>query len=124
MNTKTLYLGLICLLSPFAAHAQSDHNMTWTVSGIEGIAALDLDINIGTQYFTANGGVHSEDGRTLAITGTCFETAQGGVNCIFFVGNGLTVALDLNSLLSGRWSTYNVSGQEVEAGTVTLDSIR
>jgi len=106
-----------------SSYGQSDASLSWSVSGINNVDQLKLDINFGNRYLASNGVVVQSNGNAVPLSGTCFETAQGGAFCTFSAQQGSTLVLDLQSSLNGTLRTINVNGQAIETGSLTLVEI-
>lgn len=105
------------------AGAQSDASLTWSVSGIDNVDEIRLDVDFGTRFIPSNGVILQSNGDGVPIAGTCFENAQGGVFCTFSIQAGSTLILNLQSTLNGTLRTLGVSGQTLETGSLTLTDI-
>ncbi len=121
---RKIAFAVICFSLSNMSIAQSDYNVRWSISGVQGVTEMSADINVGTQYLSSNGGVTLTNGNTVPVVGTCFFTNNDGVFCTFSYQQGETVVLDLGPTISGAWRTTNVLGNVVETGTATVVNMR
>lgn len=124
MKKLTLTLLVVFAVFPLNSIAQSDYSVTWDLSGLEGVSQVTVDMNVGTVFLTANGGILLENGLTIAVTGTCFFTAQGGVLCTFVLPGGSTAQLDVGANLSGVWKEFDVNNFLLDSGPAVFVSVQ
>ena len=120
-NIIAISIAMITLSG--SAVAQSDASLTWSVSGLDNVKELRLDVDFGTRFLPSNGVIIKLNNDAVPIDGTCFETSTGGVFCKFSVEQGSTGILELQPSLNGTWRTMGVNGQIIETGSVTLMDI-
>lgn len=118
---KTLYAVFLFLFSASAV-ARSDFNVEWRVGGVPEYTSVSIDINFGTEYITANGGLTTREGLTIPLVGTCFEQTSGGVFCNLNVGN-MTAVLDIGASLNGTFRVYNYAYTLMGSGTLNIVAI-
>ena len=119
---RIIAVTIATLLSPMSALGQSDYSLSWSLTGVADITRIELDIESGTRYFSANGGAIYTDGTVLPITGTCqFSSSNGNYDCNIYMAPGLSgyMVLDSNSNFSGKWATIDQTGSVIEEGTLT-----
>ena len=121
---KKLIVITVLLMAYTGAYAQSDYSATWDLSGSDGLLSVTIDLDIGTTFISAHGGVDYDDGFTAPITGTCFITNTGGVFCTSSITEGLTGILDIGENLNGTWEVIDVDGFIVESGIATFSDVR
>ena len=112
---KKFLLTTLLLMVFTEAHAQSDYSATWDLYGSEGLLGVTIDLDIGTTFISAHGGVDYDDGSTTPITGTCFFTSGGGIFCTSSITEGLTGILDISASLDGTWEVIDTNGFIVES---------
>ena len=120
---KKLIVMAVLLIVYSGAYAQSDYSVTWQLTGLPNVNSITVDLNIGTNFVPANGGLSLGNGLTAPVTGTCFITAPGGIFCSFVMTQGLSGILEIGSNLNGTWKTFNVLNQITESGVAILDGI-
>lgn len=116
---RTILTLITCCALSSTALAKSDYNVKWSVSGIQDVNELSLDINAGTEFLTANGSVVLSNGNSIPVVGTCLFTLAGGVFCSFSYQQGKTITLDLEPTIDGTWRTRDLSGHVIQSGTLT-----
>ena len=121
---RIIAVTIATLLSPMSALGQSDYSLSWSLTGddVADITRIELDIESGTRYFSANGGAIYTDGTVLPIAGTCqFFGSNGKYDCNIYLAPGLSgyMVLDSNSNFSGKWATIDQTGSVIEEGTLT-----
>lgn len=121
---KIIAVGIAMITFSGTAIAQSDASLTWSISGIDGLQELRLDVDFGTRFLPSNGvlieQLNDQTIQAVPIAGTCFVTNTEGVFCTFSYQQGDTGVLDLQSSLNGTWRTVGVNGAITETGSVTL----
>ena len=121
---KKLLVTTILLMIYTGAYAQSDYSATWDLNGNNGLLGLTIDLDIGTTFISAHGGVDYDDGLTSPITGTCFFTNNGGIFCTSSITEGLTGILDIGSNLNGTWEVIDIDGVIVESADATFFDVQ
>jgi len=121
---KKLLVTTILLMIYTGAYAQSDYSATWDLNGNNGLLGLTIDLDIGTTFISAHGGVDYDDGLTSPITGTCFFTNNGGIFCTSSITEGLTGILDIGGDLNGTWEVIDIDGVIVESGEATFFDVQ
>jgi len=114
----------VLLLVTSGAYAQSDYSATWDLFGDAGLVSVTIDLDIGTTFVSAHGGVDYADGFTCPITGTCFFTDDGGIYCTHSITEGLTGILDIGGDLNGIWEVIDIDGRVVESAIATLYDVQ
>ena len=119
---KKFVFGLVTAFMPMLALGQSDFSATWELTGspFSIYDSADMDLDIGTQFISAHGGINTDDGLTLPVAGTCFFTVDDGVFCSFVLPEGLTGVLDLGPNGNGEWRVLDINGDIEEFGDATL----
>jgi len=121
---KKLLLAMAIFAYSATANASADFTVTWDLPGLVGVNSITIDLTFGNDFIAAHGGVNSVNGLTLPATGTCFLTAQGGIQCNLEVGQGVTGILDIGPTLNGTWRTNNANGLIVESSGAFVANIR
>lgn len=119
---RKLLLALFFISSTVSA--QSDLSATLTISDLSlsadiSIDSLGLDVDFGDRYLAVNGEMVFSTGSAPA-TGTCINSADGGVFCNLQV-DAFSFNLVLNAAGNGTISFRDTSGSVVDTGTITLD---
>ena len=117
---KKLLLTTMLLMVCTGAYAQSDYSVTWDLNGSAGLLGVTIDLDIGTTFISAHGGVDYDDGSTEPMTGTCFFTTGGGIFCTSSITEGLTGVLDIGASLDGTWEVIDIDGFIVESAIATF----
>lgn len=124
---RTLFL-LALLAASTASHGASDYAITWSldqplVSGTTSYTQMQLDLNVGSRFYTGNGGLITPSNLISPLTGTCFDTSSSGVYC--------NVQLDqetLNIVISSNGNGFiehkNSLGNIVETIGITILSVQ
>ena len=120
-DMKKLIL-LVTLLTSMSLNAQSDYTANWSVEGITSVVSLRYDLDIGSVFIGAHGGVNFDNGLTQPSTGTCYTTAGGGLFCNLSL-NSFNMTLDIGASLDGVIRTIGASGEILEAGAIRFTGL-
>lgn len=120
---RKLLLALCFIAS--TANAQSELSATFTISDLSlggdiTIDILELDINFGDRYLALNGAIIFSTGVSAPVTGTCINSAGGGVFCNLQV-DLLSFNISLNAVGVGTISVKGTDGSTVDDGVIALD---
>jgi hypothetical protein len=120
MRKLLLALGFIAS----TVSAQSDLAATLTISDLSlsadiSIDRLALDVDFGDRYLAVNGEMVFATGFA-PVTGTCINSADGGLFCNLQV-DAFSFNLVLDSAGIGTISFRDTSGNTVDAGTIALE---
>lgn len=107
---KKLILAVFVLAFSSAVNASSDFTVAWQIGGQNDISQIRVDLNLGNEFVSANGAIVLDSGAFVPITGTCFLTLQGGIQCNFHIGQGDSGILEIGPTLNGDWRVINVNG--------------
>ena len=114
--------GLFCFLllaSSFGVNA-ADYTPRWSVSGIDSLAELWLDLDVGTFSIAAHGLIRSENDQAALVAGSCLVTSEGGVGCMIVAIKGFTFRISIDDYLNGTITAYSPLGSEQQTGTMTF----
>lgn len=118
---------VLLVLAPLQAAGQSDYAVTWDIVGglqlgIRDYTILEVDIDVGSRYFPANGAL-LDAGKASPLTGTCFSTAAGGIFCNF-QGDQNSFNMNIASDLNGTLNAKDSSGNQFFSSTVLIKSVQ
>ena len=116
---KSSLFCFLLLASPFGVNA-TDYAVRWSISGIDNVTELRLDLDLGTFSIAAHGYLVGETGGAAPTSGSCFINSEGGVACSITTLRGISFYLTTDDSLSGPITEYGSLGREVHAGTMTL----
>lgn len=112
-------LFALLLLLPGLTAAQSDFSVTWSIPeglNVGGViyTRVDLDLDIGNRYYPVNGGIATASNVITPATGTCFDSAIGGIYCNIQADQfsfNLNISSNLNGTIDGKDSLGNIFAQ-------------
>ena len=116
---KSSLFCFLLLASPFGVNA-TDYAVRWSISGLDSVTELRLDLDLGTFAIAAHGYLILETGNASPMVGSCFINSEGGVACSIVSSRGISLYFSIDDSLSGPITEYGSLGQEVNAGTMTL----
>ena len=115
---KSRLFCFLLLASSFGVNA-TDYTPRWSISGIDGVTALYLDLDVGSHSIAAHGYL-SLSSVDLPVVGSCFVTIEGGVACMVVLRQGITLEFLIDDHLNGTIMEYNAGGFEEQTGTMTF----
>lgn len=123
MYKKIIAALIILFLYTNTAVAQSDASIVWSVSNIPGYQEIRIDVKLTTNFIAANGVFIDNNGASVPLTGTCFQTPDR-VFCNFsFTTLTLVVNAD-NKSLEGTVRIVDANFNDAYSGRLRLKSIR
>ena len=123
MFSKFGFIAALTLLSSSSLHAQADYAFGWKMNDTFGgrtFTSLQLDLNVGTNYFPLNGGLRTSENTITPVTGTCFLTGVGGLYCNM-QADQFSMNFVVDPDLSGVYEVKNQNGLIISTSSATFD---
>lgn len=120
---KNVIVG-IALLAASSANA-TEYFVEFDIAGlftINNYTEIELEVELTGQYMTANGALNTLDGLSSPATGTCFNSASGGVYCNLQVDQ-TSVTLSVGKTFAGTISVKDAAGITTATSSVSLYDI-
>jgi len=116
---KSRLFCFLLLASSFGVNA-TDYTPGWSISGIDNVTGLYLDLDVGSYSIAAHGSLRLENDVDLSAVGTCFVTPEGGVACTIVVVKGITLQFFIDDHLNGTITEYSSLGSKQQTGAITF----
>jgi len=121
--SKIVCIAALTLLLSSSLHAQADYALGWKINDTFGgfnFTNIQLDLNVGTNYFPLNGGLRTSENVITPVTGTCFLTGVGGLYCNM-QADQFSINFLVDPDLSGEYEVKNQNGLIISTSSATFD---